>query len=276
MPAFGRAFRAGWVNTFVMDSASVERKLGRTLRVMPAVVLSLLALSFVTGGFSNSPEPSATKTLSHFLFTFFIAVGPVIFIAVLLLIERLRRAAEKNLASSSNKLVYEDAFNLPSQEMHGFKIAFITDRPPTFTGLTGDRYTHDAVAKCSLNSEHVPPVAGCDCGFYAYNDIRRAHHELSINPGAFLIDVDLFGVGFTYTRGFRAESQLVNFLTLPKRCMRCKTFSPKKFVATYKMNYAAFAYWQWEFRCSICSYSFKEQNCMSIEEMSQALKTSLR
>ncbi|MEY3672946.1 MAG: hypothetical protein RI904_2603, partial [Pseudomonadota bacterium] len=178
-----------------MDSASVERKLGRTLRVLPAVVLALLALSYLVGGFSESAEPSAIKSFSHFLFTVFIAVGPIIFIAVLLLIERLRRATEKNLATHNHKLVYADAFDLPSQEMHGHKIAFITDRPPTFTGLTGDRYTHDTVAQCALNTQHVPPVAGCECGFYAYNDIRRAQHELSINPGAFLIDVDLFGVG---------------------------------------------------------------------------------
>lgn len=259
-----------------MDSASVERKLGRVLRVLPVLVLALLALSYIAGGFSNSAEPSAIKNLSHFLFTFFIAVGPVVFIAVLLLIEKLRRASAKNLKNESKKLSYADAFNLPSQEMHGYKIAFITDRPPTFAGLTGDRYSHDAVAKCSLNTQHVPPVAGCECGFYAYNDIRRARHELSINPGAFMLDVDLFGVGFTYTNGFKAESQLINFLTLPKRCMRCKTMSPKKFVATYKMGYASFTYWKWEFRCNFCSYSFKEQDCMSIEQMSQALKTPLR
>jgi len=266
----------GGVNTFRMDSASVERKLGRTLRVMPAVVLVLLALSFATGGFSTSSEPSAIKNLSHFLFTMFIAIGPVIFIAVLLLIEGLRRATEKKITTLSSKLVYDDAFNLPSQEMHGYKIAFITDRPPTFTGLTGDRYTQDAVAKCSLNSEHIPPVVGCECGFYAYNDIRRAHHELSISPGAFLIDVDLFGIGFSYTHGFKAESQLVNFLTLPKRCMRCKTLPARKFVVTYKMSYSAFAYWKWEFRCNLCSSSFKTRDTMSVEQMSNALNTPLR
>jgi hypothetical protein len=259
-----------------MDSASVERKLGRTLRVMPVVVLALLAVSIATGGFSNSSEPSAIRDLSHFLFTVFIAVGPLIFIAAMLLIERLRRVTAKNLAMHNSKLDYSDAFNLPSQEMHGYKIAFITDHPPTFAGLTGDRYTQDAAAKCLRNTEHVPPVAGCECGFYAYNDIRRAHHELSINPGAFFIDVDLFGVGFAYTHGFKAESQLVNFLTVPKRCMRCKTLPAKKFVAIYKMNYASFAYWQWEFRCSLCSYSFKEQDSMSIDEMSKALNTPLR
>ncbi len=259
-----------------MDSASVERKLGRTLRLMPVIVLALLALSMATGGFSSSSEPSVIKNLSHFLFTVFIAVGPLIFIAAMLLIEHLRKVSAKNLAMHNSKLVYSDAFNLPSQEMHGYKIAFITDRPPTFTGLTGDRYTQDAAAQCSLNTEHVPPVAGCECGFYAYNDIRRAHHELSINPGAFLIDVDLFGVGFTYTHGFKAESQLVNFLTLPKRCMRCKVLPAKKFVTTYKMNYVSFAYWKWELRCSLCSYSFKDQDSMSIHQMSQALNTPLR
>lgn len=258
-----------------MDSASLERKLGRTLRVMSIVVLALLALSLVTGGFSSSSEPSMIKNISQFIFTVFIAIGPLLFIAVLFLIERLRTKTAKNLAMHNSKLVYSDAFNLPSQEMHGYKIAFLADRPPTFAGLTGDRYINDAAAKCAVSTEHVPPVAGCECGFYAYNDIRRARHELAINPGAFLIDVDLFGIGFTYTHGFKAESQLVNFLTLPKRCMRCKILPPKKFVATYKINYSSFAYWQWELRCSVCSYSFKEQDSMSVEDMSKALKTPL-
>jgi len=48
-----------------MDAASVERKLGRALRVMPVIVLALLALSMLTGGFSSSSEPSVIKKLSH-------------------------------------------------------------------------------------------------------------------------------------------------------------------------------------------------------------------
>lgn len=275
MAPFDRAGIVSEVNTFPMDSASVERKLGRTLRIMSAVVLGLLAFSLVIGGFSGSSEPSTIRNISQIIFTVFIAIGPLLFIAVLFLIEHLRKVTAKNLVKHKNKLIYSDAFNLPSQEMHGYKIAFITDRPPTFAGLTGDRYTHDAVAHCSLDTEHVPPVAGCECGFYAYNDIRRARHELAINPGAFCIDVDLFGVGFTYTHGFKAESQLVNFLTLPKRCMRCKIFPAKKFVSTYKINHSSFAYWKWEFRCNLCSFSFKEQDSMSVDEMSQALKTAL-
>lgn len=264
------------MNTLAMDSASVERRLGKALRYLPVVVLFLLALAYLTGGFSSSSQPSLAKSIFQPLFTVFIGFGPVIFIAFLLLIEGLRRRSNKQQAANIGKLNYDNAFELPSQEMHGYKITFLTGRAPAFTGLTGDLYTSDAVAHCAPNPEHVPPVAGCECGFYAYKDIRTAEHELSINPGAFLIDVDLFGVGFSYSRGFKAESQVVNLLHLPKRCMRCKIFTPQRFVVSYKLNYNSFAYWRWEYRCGMCSYSFKEQDRLSAEQMSQALKVVLR
>lgn len=259
-----------------MDAASIERRLGKTLRVLPVITLTLLALAFFTGGFSDSAEPTLAQTFFRWLFTLFIGVVPIVFIGFLLLIDLLRSRAAKDLPKKNKKLFYEDPFNLPSQEMHGYKITFLTGRAPTFTGLTGDLYTADDAAKCALNPEHIPPVADCECGFYAYKDVRSAEHELSINPGSFLIDVDLFGVGFTYTRGFKAESQLINFIKLPKRCMRCKFFTPKKFVSSYKLGFNSFAYLKWDYRCGLCSYNFKEADCMSLEQMSQALRVDLR
>lgn len=259
-----------------MDAASIERRLGKSLRVMTAVIAAMLAIAFITGGLSNSLEPTFAQTFFRWFFTLFIGVAPLVFICLLFLIERLRSIAAKNLPVKSKKLIYENPFDLPSQRMHGFKITFITGTTPTFTGLTGDLYSADDIARCALNPEHIPPVANCECGFHAFKDVRSAQHELSINPGAFLIDVDLYGVGFTYTRGFRAESQVVHSLTMPKRCMRCKIFAPKRFVSHYKLGFNSFAYLSWDYRCGMCSYNYKDAQCLTIDQMSKVLSVELR
>lgn len=259
-----------------MDSGAIDRGLGKSLRVLPFVTIIVLALAYFSGGFSNTTEPTLVQSFYRWLLTFFIGVGPIIFIGFLFLSDQLRNREHRKIEINRGKLDYKDPFDLPSQVMHGYKITFLTGRDPTFTGLTGDLYKADDVATCSLNPEHVPPVASCECGFHAYKDIRAAKYELSINPGSFLIDVDLFGVGFAYTRGFKAESQVVNFISLPRRCMRCKIFAPKRFVTSYKFGFNSFAYWRWEFRCRMCSYNFKEADCLSPTQISERLKTSLQ
>ena len=126
----------------------------------------------------------------------------------------------QNLKDLEN-LSEEDPFNLDHEEMSGYKIVSLTGEVPTFTGVTGDTYKNDANAICKEFPDHVPPVVGCECGFYAFKNLRDAQFELSLYPGVFLIDVDLFGIGFSHRYGYRAESQRVNSLEFPKRCMRC-------------------------------------------------------
>lgn len=258
-----------------MDAGAIERRLAKVLRILPGMILVLLALAYFFGGFSTSSDLSLLQKIFRWFFTLFIGVGPIIFIGFLFLINGLRNRSSKNRELSIKKLEYDDPFLLPAQEMHGFKIVFLTGRNPSFTGLTGDLYSADDVAICSLDSKHVPPVADCECGFYAYKDLKSALYELSINPGSFLVDVDLFGIGFSYTQGFRAESQLINHLTLPRRCMRCKTFPAKKFVTSYKVGFNSFAYWRWELRCGLCSFTYKDSDQMTPSEMSKALKVKL-
>lgn len=262
------------MNNFLMDSASAERKLGQFLPKFCLGSLIALALAFLFGGLSDSSDGSAPLFLQSFsrqFFTLYILIVPIIFISYLLYIDYLGRQESKRAATGNSKLVYEDAFNLPSQDMHGYKVAFITGQMPTLTGLTGDLYVADDTARCESNRDHIPPVAGCDCGFYAYLDLRDAKHQLSINPSSLIIDVDLFGVGFAYSRGFRAESQVVNSMTLPHRCMRCKIFRPMRFVKSHKFGFNSYAYWHWDFRCQMCSYNFKEEDRLSQDQMSTVL-----
>lgn len=261
-----------------MDSAAAERKLGQFLPKFCLGSLVAVAAAFFFGGLSGGSDGSAPlllQSISRQFFTLYILIVPLLFISYLLYIDYLGRQESKRAASGSGRLIYDDAFDLPSQEMQGYKIAFITGQLPTLTGLTGDLYLADDTARCESNRDHIPPVAGCDCGFYAYSDIRDAKYQLSINPSSFLIDVDLYGVGFAYSRGFRAESQVVNSMTLPERCMRCKIFPSMRFVKSYKFGFNGYAYWRWDFRCQMCSYNFKEEDRLSQDEMSSLLGIKL-
>lgn len=258
-----------------MEPAVLERKLVRTIRIFPLVTVALLLVAYLLGGFSQNSDSLVPQSAIRATLIFYIAVIPTALSALFIWADIKRKRAKKAQLTSLKKLDFENPFELPQQEMHGYKIAFITGRIPTFTGLTGDLYSNDDVATCKINPEHIPPVADCECGFYAFKDINDAKYEKSINPTSFLIDVDLFGIGFDYSRGFKAESQRVNSITLPKRCMRCKTLPALRFVTTYKLGYYSFSYWKWELRCAMCSYTFKEQDCLTPAEMAQALGVKL-
>jgi len=78
-------------------------------------------------------------------------------------------------------------------------------------------------------------------------------------------------LGFTYKNGFRAESQVVNSLIKPKRCMRCKTLPATVFVTTYRLGYENNAWWQWQIRCVVCSSSFKPSDKLTVAQMAKLL-----
>jgi hypothetical protein len=254
-----------------MSIESKRQKLIKWVRRYPLIALSVLAIAYLLGAFSSSDDSLVPQQVVITGLYLFVGIVPLGFIIAFVVIGSLADAQSiKNKEKSSN-LNYADAFELPSEIMQGYKLALITGQSPSLTGLTGDKYSSDAQAVCTTNSEHIPPVAECECGFYAYKELADAQFEKSINPGAFLLDVDLFGLGFTYKNGFRAETQVVNRLIKDKRCMRCKTLPAKVFVSTYKLSYTNTAWWQWQIRCLVCSSSFKEKDKLSIEQMAQHL-----
>lgn len=255
--------------------AKWRKRFIRTLRIYPFIVLGLLAITFGMGGFSGQADAQLSQQVMRIASYFFIGVVPILIVTGFIIIGQASDAQYRNNNNNQSKFNYGDAFALPTEEMHGYKLAFLTGRIPTFTGLTGDIYAADASAGCTVDVEHTPPVINCECGFYAYKDRDDAEFERSINPGSFLLDVDLYGLGFVHRRGYRAESQVVNTLTIPKRCMRCKTLPAKVFVSTYKLGLANFTWWQWHVRCGLCSSSFKAQDVMSFAEMSQRLNVAI-
>ena len=258
-----------------MSVNSQRQRLIKWVRRYPVIALSALALGYLLGGFSETDDGPIPQQIVITALYLFISLVPLGFIIAFIVVGRLGDLESATNKEKQSNLSYEDAFDLPSQIMHGYKLAMVTGVSPTLTGLTGDTYLSDAQAICKENPEHIPPVAQCECGFYAYKELADAQFELSINPGAFLLDVDLFGLGFTYKNGFRAESQVVNRLITPKRCMHCRTITAKVFVKSYKLGYEDTAWWQWQIRCVICSSSFKPADKLTVEQMSQYLAVKI-
>jgi len=254
-----------------MSIESKRQQLIKWVRRYPLIALSVLAIAYLLGAFSSSDDSFVPQQVVITGLYLFVGIVPLGFIIAFVVIGSLADAQSVKNREKSSNLNYQDAFELPSEIMHGYKLALITGQSPSLTGLTGDKYSSDAQAVCTTNSAHIPPVAECECGFYAYKELADAQFEKSINPGAFLLDVDLFGLGFTYKNGFRAETQVVNRLIKDKRCMRCKTLPAKVFVSTYKLSYTNTAWWQWQIRCLVCSSSFKEKDKLSIEQMAEHL-----
>ena len=258
-----------------MSATRRKQTLIKLVRFYPVFALGLLTISYLFGGFTHQANPIFPQAEVLTALSIFMVAMPVLFILGFMFVSILSDRELKRSVAKRNKFAYKDAFELPNEKMSGYKLALITGREPTLTGLTGDRYKADDSAVCASNPEHIPPVIDCECGFYAFKNVKEAKFELSINPGVFLIDVDLFGVGFEYERGYRAESQVVNQLTVSKRCMRCKILPPKVFVASYKIGFTDRTWWQWSLRCRLCSYTFKESDVLSIKEMGDLLKVAI-
>jgi len=258
-----------------MDLAQMKKILIYGVRLSPIYTLFVLGLAYLAGGFSDRDDPFIAKETVLTALTLYIVIVPSLFIIGFILVGRAGDRERHGLGINEKRLKYGDPFALPNEAMHGYKLATITERSPTLTGLTGDRYQSDDSASCAKFPEHVPPVASCECGFHAYRDLRDAKMELSLRPGSFLLDVDLYGIGFLYQRGFRAETQVVNKVIAPKRCMRCRIFAPMGFVIVYRLGYYNYSWMQWEMRCNLCSLTFKPEDKLSISQMEDKLQTKI-
>ena len=140
---------------------------------------------------------------------------------------------------------------------------------------------NDILPTTSHRWQKLETTVGKVLAAYGYSQIRlpiveqTAVFERSIYRSAFLFDVDLYGLGFIYQRGYRAETQVINHMIAPKRCMLCKTLPIKGFVAKYEFSSLGPDMWQWQLRCSLCSSATKEENKLSLDEMAKKLKIQI-
>jgi len=262
------------VFTDVVDSGRLKRTLIKAVWCYPVITLGVLTLAYFLGAFDEeSRGPIAQENLIDFLYLF-VSITPLLFIAGFLLLGRLNDHNLNNAALARDKFSTPDPFVLPREIIYGYKLASITQRPPTLTGLTGDPYSHDAHAKCGLHPDHVPPVADCECGFHAYQSLTDAQFELRLNPRTYLIEVDLYGIVLVYKRGFRAEAQVVRKLRVPTRCMNCRIFPARTFVPKTTLARDFSTGWQWRVYCDLCSSRVPVEDRLSITQMLEALALS--
>lgn len=254
-----------------MSLSQLKRKFILVLRLYPVFIALTLFMGYLLGGFSQESNGILPQATFYTILSILAGAVPLVAMLTFLFISKATdREFFRNILNQEN-FNFQDAFALPDEKMHGYKLARIVGREPTFMGLTGDVYTADASAQCGVNPDHVPPVKGCQCGFHAFKDFKEAIFERSIYRTAFLFDVDLFGLGFIYRRGYRAETQVINHMIAPKRCMLCKTLPVKRFVAKYDFSSIEPGVWEWQIRCFVCSSATKPANRLSIQEMAQKL-----
>ncbi|CAN2188817.1 hypothetical protein MCEPAE42_00478 [Candidatus Nanopelagicaceae bacterium] len=244
----------------------------RLIRIYPFIAVGLLLVIYLLGGFNQKSTPLIPREILNTLLYGLVTVIPLLAILIFIGLSISEDRSRGQTQRKTNNFAAEDPFDLTEEKMCGFKVAALSGVNPTFTGITGNTYSNDENAICEAFPEHIPPANGCECGFYAYKSVRDAQFELSIHPGLFLIQVDLFGIGFSHRYGYRAESQRVNSLKFPKRCMRCKILPARGFVKTYKLGYSDNTWWQWSARCSICASAIKDKDKLTIEQMSHQLQ----
>ena len=92
----------------------------------------------------------------------------------------------------------------------------------------GGTYGAYDVASCVTDSEHVPPHAGCSCGFYAWRD-HDAAVRLVNDEAVVLLDVELWGTFHAYERGYVAAAQKVRTVTVQPFCAGCLASRDRQF-----------------------------------------------
>ena len=92
----------------------------------------------------------------------------------------------------------------------------------------GGTYGAYDVASCVTDGEHVPPHAGCSCGFYAWCD-RDAAVRLVNDEAVVLLDVELWGTFHEYERGYVAAAQKVRTVTVQPYCAGCLATRDRQF-----------------------------------------------
>lgn len=91
-----------------------------------------------------------------------------------------------------------------------------------FAGLFHGVYGTRSQAVCDVNSRHRAPVDGCQCGFHAFYEARRARAHWPSHPDAALVSVELYGDVVAHELGWRAAVQVVTGVWFRPACAVCR------------------------------------------------------
>lgn len=90
----------------------------------------------------------------------------------------------------------------------------------SFKGLNISKhvYPSDAFATCIKDKFHLPPVWGCECGFYSFKDLIDAQEYTVFHKGALVAEVDLYGEIIEHDIGYRSREISIKKIYIPKLC----------------------------------------------------------
>lgn len=90
----------------------------------------------------------------------------------------------------------------------------------SFKGLNISKhvYPSDAFATCIKDKFHLPPVWGCECGFYSFKDLVDAKEYTVFHKGALVAEVDLYGEIIEHDIGYRSREISIKKIYIPKLC----------------------------------------------------------
>ena len=117
-----------------MSSAHLKQRLIKWVRRYPILALSVLLIAYLLGGFSERDNPAIPQSVIITFLYLFVGLVPLFFIIAFIVVGNAGDKEFTRNQGSKSKLLYEDAFDLPTQVMHGYKLALITGRAPTLTG----------------------------------------------------------------------------------------------------------------------------------------------
>ena len=111
------------------------------------------------------------------------------------------------------------------QDASGWKVAKLCDPIlGKFKGYAFGTYLLSDSAKCGKNRHHESPYAGCDCGFYAMKERHKALYLMERWRSLVLLKVELYGIIYEHSEGYRSQEQEVVSMGIASRCGRpwCK------------------------------------------------------
>ena len=106
-----------------MSINSKRQLLIKWVRRYPLIALSVLAIAYLLGGFSSSDDSLVPQQVVITALYLFVGIVPLSFIIAFVVIGSIADAQSIRNKEKGSNLNYQDAFELPSEVMHGYKFS---------------------------------------------------------------------------------------------------------------------------------------------------------
>lgn len=119
-----------------------------------------------------------------------------------------------------------------------WKMAHLNDPySKMFTGLSFGKFTLNQTSTCETEGWHLPPVHGCECGFYGFNELNRAIDLFAHARALVLIKAEFYGSIIVHDHGLRAEEQEIREIYINDTCSKIFCRRPTVGVVKRRKNW---------------------------------------